>query len=731
MDRDEIIRLLEAKGLLKGKDVGNLTDGDLRAMLREALQEGHDQGGGPFIEAQDAPGGKYLIRAIRAGESLNGNFYPDRVLREAVPLFDGVRVFSKADDVHLQGKGKDAGRMVGVLSEPSFVEGKGPDTGEIQAVLTVISPSGNMGIWLREAFERGMTGHFGFSIDAAGTARVMPGTNKQGRKGALREALKITKVKSVDLIVDPGAGGQVIQLIESAQDKDPIMERELLIRLLEAKGLLKGKNVEKLTDDELNTMFAEAVDAAEAEKADAEKAEAEKDKDLREAKNDDNSDGDDKPATRADVRMVEARANARTLIDASKLPQAAKDRLQSRFAAEASFTEAEVKDAIKDEADYLASFTESGTVQGLGGARTSYVEGPFEKTQDMLEAFFDREHKDHRHAQSFKECYTQITGDRRVTGRVEHCDSAQLREALGDRGGFVEAIDTSTFSVILGDSIRRAMIKDYRKEDQYGIWRHAADVVPVSDFRTNHRTRYGGYGDLPIVDEGDPYAALTSPSDEEATYAIAKRGGTEKVTLETIRNDDVGVIRRIPTNMSRSSKRTLSKFVLDFMRTNPAIYDTVALFHGTHSNLGSAALADATWAAARLAMINQPELDGNDTLGIAPRNLWVPPALEETAFNMFRKDTNNDETFVQSQKPRVLVPWYWTDANDWVATADVMDVPFIEIAFLDGNEEPEIFVQDNPNQGSLFSNDQITYKVRHPYGGTVVDYRGAYKAVVA
>ena len=43
----------------------------------------------------------------------------------------------------------------------------------------------------------------------------------------------------------------------------------------------------------------------------------------------------------------------------------------------------------------------------------------------------------------------------------------------------------------------------------------------------------------------------------------------------------------------------------------------------------------------------------------------------------------------------------------------------------------DIFVQDSPTVGSLFSNDQVTYKIRHIYSGAVMDFRGFYKAVVA
>ena len=64
------------------------------------------------------------------------------------------------------------------------------------------------------------------------------------------------------------------------------------------------------------------------------------------------------------------------------------------------------------------------------------------------------------------------------------------------------------------------------------------------------------------------------------------------------------------------------------------------------------------------------------------------------------------------------------------ATGKIDHITGIEIGFLDGNEEPELFVQDNPTSGSVFTNDQITYKIRHIYGGAVIDYRAFQGSVV-
>src|SRR5262249_48061281 len=156
--------------------------------------------------------------------------------------------------------------------------------------------------------------------------------------------------------------------------------------------------------------------------------------------------------------------------------------------------------------------------------------------------------KEHRKVRSFKECYVAITGDRRVTGRPNDCDQALLRESLG----------ATTLSNILGNSITRRMIADYNRPDRYSLWQQICRRVPVNDFRSNERTRLGGYGDLPIVTEAAAYLGQASPADEKATYSVAKRGGTEDITLEMIRNDDVGVIQQIPLRFSRAAKRTLS-----------------------------------------------------------------------------------------------------------------------------------------------------------------------------
>lgn len=687
------------------------------AAVREAV------GSEAFREAAD---GSIEVTLIRSGRSGNRNYYPDATLREAAPLFEGVRVFTKSDAEHIAGKGKDVRNLIGGIYGVRFVEGKTPDTGALVGTFKALDPTDAAVTKMTEAVKRGMQSLLGLSIDA--DART-----KQRKAGAetLREAVKFTKVHSVDLIVEPGAGGGLDRLTEAeaqppagsafAAADQPLnnpegnampLWKQRLLEAIKAKDPAKHAtiNAETIGDDELVTLH-EAVCGSLVPSAPGTSRMAE-------------AQGDNAPLTRADLEVFTLRGAARERINAARLPQAAKDRLQAQvsIAGADRLTEAAVGDLIKAEGEYIARMTESGAVRVPMFGEGSIVVGDRSLTmRDMLDAFWDPTHKDHGRVQSFKECYIEMTGDRLVTGRLRECDQSRLVESLG----------SASLGEVLGDSVTRRMLAEYRAAVDFDGWRQLVSVVPVNDFRMQHRTRWGGYGDLPTVAEGGDYLPLTSPGDEEATYKAGKKGGTEDITLEMIKNDDVGVIRRIPTKLSRAAKRTLAKFVFDFLRTNPVIYDTKALFHVDHANLFAAALSKAELAVHRLAMLKQTELSSNDRIGIAPSRLVVPSDLQEAAVDLFKLSTNNEKTFIQTLTMNIIPVWYWTDANDWCTAADPADIPGIEVGFLDGREEPELFVQDTPNVGSMFAADKLTYKIRHIYGGAVTDYRAFTKAVVA
>ena len=700
---------------------------------------------------REAADGSIEVTIIRAGLSLNGNFYPDAALQAAVPLFEGVRVFVKSDDVHTKGGGKDVRNLLGGVYGVRFVPGSGDDGGALVGTFKPIDPTDAVVTKMTEAVKRGLQGLMGLSIDATAT------TKREARGGKqVRVAQRFAKVNSVDLIVEPGAGGGLDRLAEAAADPNPtqptpdttgdlMFKKSLLlaavaalapaaaVALTEASpgaqvftALQEGCKASGVDLAQVVALMESAADEAAVTVGVARLVEAVRLTEARKAPA-----GSEAPVTQADLAMFRTRSTAAIKVAGCGLPPAARERVQQQLDARERFTEAEVDQLIKDERAYLARFTESGAVR-MGGLGNIEVQDRSVAMKDMLDAFFDPAHKDHRKVHSFKECYIEITGDRRVTGRLEDCDLPRLRESLGGTADFREAIISSTFANALGDSITRRMLQVYAAKTDLQAWRRVATVTNLSDFRTQERVTMGGYANLPAVAQAAAYAALTSPGDLKATYAATKRGGLETVTLETIKNDDVGVIRRVPVEMGLAAANTLYEFVMDFFRTNPTIYDAAALYTAPKGNLFTAALSATEFAAHRLAMAKMTRLSSAKRRGVTPKTVLVPFDLQETAYNLFVRGQNLDKTFVQDINPDVIPVAYWTDVNDWVTVADPMDLPVLEIGFLDGREEPEVFVQDSPNVGSLFSNDLITYKIRHIYGGAVLPEgeKGTTKAVV-
>jgi hypothetical protein len=295
------------------------------------------------------------------------------------------------------------------------------------------------------------------------------------------------------------------------------------------------------------------------------------------------------------------------------------------------------------------------------------------------------------------------------------------------------------------------MLKDYA-DAGYDEWRQVcSSIIPVADFRTQRRMRLGGFDNtLASVAEGNSYTPLTSPTDEEASYFVKKYGNTEDITLEVIANDDVGAVRQLPTKMARVAKITLFVFVFNFIRssTQPTLsYDNAALYGtGTsRANSASAALNDATLTTAKVSMRSKTVYGvtstGQDYLGLRnkPKFLIVPAAGEATATRILQNEytahlgspptaslAQSDVNVHRNTLTPIVVDYWQTSSAQWYLLGDPASANTIELAFLGGREEPELFTQDQPTVGSMFTNDKVTYKIRHIYGGAVLDHRAFY-----
>ena len=186
--------------------------------------------------------------------------------------------------------------------------------------------------------------------------------------------------------------------------------------------------------------------------------------------------------------------------------------------------------------------------------------------------------------------------------------------------------------------------------------------------------------------------------------------------------------------LARSAHRTLEQFVSDKLLSFTAaindtnIYDGTVLYTVAHANIGTAALSASALRAALIRIRSQQDEDSVETLGLKARDLWVPIGLGPTAKVLVESDqlpgsANND---INDNKGAVTpwdVPYLRNDTNNFYLSVAPSDLEGIEIGFVSGQEDPVMLIQDDPKVGSVFTNEKITYKVRHEYGGAVVDFR--------
>jgi phage major head subunit gpT-like protein len=371
---------------------------------------------------------------------------------------------------------------------------------------------------------------------------------------------------------------------------------------------------------------------------------------------------------------------------------------------------------------------------------TQVVQESLDKKSKALDNFFAQNWTEGYH--SFKQAWADITGYRQIDWS-EDISRRIMRESFG--AGFdsgvrsTESMDTTTWAQVLGDSITRRMQQAYNNPSLQSWRQIVSSITPVTDFRTQRVGRVGGYGELPTVAEGGPYQPLTSPPDEEATGALAKKGGTEDVTLEMIANDDRRAISKIPDKLGRAAAQTLYRAVWDTFANNATCtFDSTALFHTNHANTDtSAGLAQSTLSTGRRKMIEQAAYgDSTEILTLTPKFLVVPPELEEVAFMLsgsLAVPASNtvgasDQRNIHSGIQPILIP-YFTDANDWFLVADPNDVPTLEVGFFNGRQEPELFSQADNNVGSVFNSDVFTWKIRFIFYVMILDYRGVYRGV--
>jgi phage major head subunit gpT-like protein len=299
------------------------------------------------------------------------------------------------------------------------------------------------------------------------------------------------------------------------------------------------------------------------------------------------------------------------------------------------------------------------------------------------------------------------------------------RAALGCDRQAVRAAgmhSTSDFPLLLGSTVNRTLRDSYTNAPQ--TWRPLGRQTTVPDFRAVTRAALGDIAALEQVKEHGEYKYGTL-SEDGAPIKVAKFGKIIAITWETIVNDDLGALTRIPAALGNAAAATESNVVWALLLGNPNFTDGVPFYDASHGNVAGSggAINTTTLAAARAAMRKQKSKAG-EFLNLSPEFLVVGPDKELEAFqftsSVYVPAKNADINDVRNASLTVIVDARIT-GNQWYLFAAPGGVDTFEYAYLEG--EQGVFTETREG----FEVDGMEIKARLVFGAGWIDYRGAYK----
>ena len=287
---------------------------------------------------------------------------------------------------------------------------------------------------------------------------------------------------------------------------------------------------------------------------------------------------------------------------------------------------------------------------------------------------------------------------------------------------------TSDFPIILENVMHKSLQAGYDLQEY--TWSRFCKRGSLSDLRPHGRYRMSSLGTLDPVNELGEFVNKSILDGEKSTIQGSTKGNMINVSAEMIINDDLGAFVGLANRLGRSAAGTVEQDVFALLALNsglgPLMWDGKTLFHADHGNIGTgSALSIAAIDADRVLMARQKDVGSNNFLRIRPSVLLVPTELGGTAREINSAEFN-DESQKNQRRPNTTRGLFSdiVDTPDLSGTrrylfANPMLAPVIEVAFLNGQDGPDLRMEDG------FDVDGTRWRVRMRYGVAAIDYRGA------
>lgn len=284
---------------------------------------------------------------------------------------------------------------------------------------------------------------------------------------------------------------------------------------------------------------------------------------------------------------------------------------------------------------------------------------------------------------------------------------------------------TSDFSTGLENTMHKTLLASYAIAPD--TWRQICAVGEVSDFRAHPRYRTGYIASLDQIYEDGEFTSKTLPDAAKEAITALTYGNIVGLSRQAIINDDMGMFSRVAMQVGRAAALTIEAGFYSLLGQNsglgPAMNDGNPLFDASHSNLGAgAALSAAAVDADAAIMEAQQDPNTQEYLQVRPSRLLVPRGLRATAITI--NESRFDPDTADSNKPNTVLGLF----DLIVATprlsgtrrymfADPAILPCIEVAFLNGEQDPYVEMRDG------WTTDGVDWKVRHDFGIAAIEYR--------
>lgn len=289
------------------------------------------------------------------------------------------------------------------------------------------------------------------------------------------------------------------------------------------------------------------------------------------------------------------------------------------------------------------------------------------------------------------------------------------------------ALSTSDFPKLLANVGGKSLRAGYETAAAtHAVWTAEREVA---DFKPQSLVALSEAPGLEKVLENSEYTH-GSFSESAESFSVETFGKIITISRQALVNDDLGAFTRIPQAYGASARRLEADICYAKLTGNPAMSDSVALFHADHGNLAGsgAVISVVTLGAARAAMRKQRGIAGVGYFDPQPRFLIVPVTLETTAESILASlvdpSKNNDANNPAWIRGLTLVADPRLDAASetaWYLAADPNQIETIIRVYLAGSERP--YLEENDE----FVRDAISHKARLDVGAGVIDYRGLYK----